>query len=145
MKVSSDIWIHSAGVKLYNCRRSQTLNAARNNGNCNFVGKNKWTHTRHRKCFHGSLSSCQCRTVCWSPGKWKWLFLYTRRFRAWVCRGKKKTRSLRRIEVCQPDLWFGFTLSPHPCPSCLFSKSGSLLPHYTTCSHRRHALSLDYL
>lgn len=38
-----------------------------------------------------------------------------------------------------------YSLSSHPCPSCLFSKSDSLLSHYTTRFHRRHSLSLDSL
>ena len=44
----------------------------------------------------------------------------------------------------RPLVWI-YSLSSHPCPSCLFSKSDSLLSHYTTRFHRRHSLSLDSL
>lgn len=44
----------------------------------------------------------------------------------------------------RPLVWI-YCLSSHPCCSCFFSQSDSLLSHYTTRFHRRHPLNLDSL
>lgn len=53
----------------------------------------KQTHTTINV-FSG-FSPCKYCTVSWSPEKWKWLFIYTGLFGAWVYRENR------------PDLWGG--------------------------------------
>lgn len=62
---------------------------------------------------------------------------------AQVCR-EKKIRSLRRIKACQTDLVWIYSLSSYLCSSYLFSKSASLLSHYTACFYMRRSFNLEF-
>lgn len=57
---------------------------------------------------------------------------------------EKKIRSLRRIKACQTDLVWIYSLSSYLCSSYLFSKSASLLSHYTACFYMRRSFNLEF-